>query len=324
MNNSINQSIKEAIELIKDSDNIYIVSHVQPDGDNIGSTLALGLAIKKLKGKVNIVKVDDIPSYLMFLPGVDMIKEQDITAPIDLLISLDSSDLDRLGIGKEFTLKAKKIINIDHHITNENFGHINIVSPSSAATAEIVYDFIRELGISIDKDIATCIYTGISTDTGSFVYSNTSSRTHLIAAELLKIGIDAELININLYQSKSMPSAKLFINALSHLETYLDDKVGLVSITQEMLMENNAKMEDTEGIISFIRGIDTIEVACILKEIDEEEIKVSLRSKKHIDVSKICRKFNGGGHIRAAGCTIYEEISKAKQLILDEIISTFR
>lgn len=324
MSNLINQNMMEAIDWINKSDNIYLVSHVQPDGDNIGSLLALGLAIKRLKGNVSIIKVDDIPSDFMFLPNIDMIKEQDINKPIDLLISLDCSDLGRLGIGKEFALKANIVINIDHHISNDNFGHINIVSPSSAATAEIVYDFINKMGVLIDKDIATCLYTGISTDTGSFTYSNTSYKTHLIAAELLKTGIDADYININLYQNRSMIRTKLFIDSLNSLETYLDDKVGLVMITQDMLKQNNAKMEDTEGIISFIKGIDSVEVACLLKEMDQREIKVSLRSKRYIDVSRICSKFNGGGHVRAAGCTIYEEILDAKKLILNEIISNFR
>ena len=297
---------------------------MQPDGDNIGSTLALGMAIKKLKGKVNIIKVDDIPSDYHFLPNLDIIKEYDVDQDIDLFIALDSSDIDRLGLGEKFALKADKIINIDHHITNDNFGDINIVSASSGATGEIVYEFIKKMGVKIDKDIATCLYTAISTDTGSFIYSNTSYKTHLIVAELLKIGIDNNHINVNLYQSRSMERTKLFIDSLNRLEFFLDGKMGIITVTQEMLRDNNAKLEDTEGIVSFIRDIDSVEVACLLKEIDKNEIKVSIRSKKEIDVSKICNKFDGGGHVRAAGCTIYSEIDTAKELILEEIKMTFR
>lgn len=324
MNNALGTLMEEAIKLIKKSDNIYIASHVQPDGDNIGSTLALGMAIKKLKGKVNILKVDDIPSDYHFLPNLDIIKEYDVDQDIDLFIALDSSDIDRLGLGEKFALKADKIINIDHHITNDNFGDINIVSASSGATGEIIYEFIKKMGVEIDKDIATCLYTAISTDTGSFMYSNTSYKTHLIVSNLLKLGIDNNYINVNLYQSRSMKRTKLFIDSLNRLESFLEGKVGIITVTQEMLRDNNAKLEDTEGIVSFVRDIDSIEVACLLKEIDNNEIKVSLRSKKEIDVSKICNKFDGGGHMRAAGCTIYSEIEDAKQLILEEIKIAFR
>lgn len=324
MNNPIELLMLDAIEMIKKYNNIYIVSHVQPDGDNIGSTLALAMAINELKGNVKVIKVDDIPSDYQFLPGIDTFKNYDIDKSIDLLISLDSSDLNRLGLGKEFALKAKKVINIDHHITNDNFGDINIVSPSSAATGEIIFEFIRKMKVEIDKDIATCLYTAISADTGSFIYSNTTYKTHLIIAELLKLGIDANHININLYQNRSMSRTKLFIDSLNNLETYLEDKVGLVIVTQEMLKNNKAKMEDTEGIISFVRAIDSIEVACLIKEVDEKEVKVSLRSKNNIDVSNICSKFNGGGHIRAAGCTIFEKISIAKEIIMEEIFLSFR
>lgn len=324
MNNSLETLMEEVIKLIQESNNIYIASHVQPDGDNIGSILALGMAIKKLKGKVNILKVDDIPSDYYFLPNLELIKEHDADQPIDLFIALDSSDIDRLGLGKQFALRANKIINIDHHVTNDNFGHINIVSTSSGATGEIIYKIIKKMGVEIDKDIATCLYTAISTDTGSFMYSSTSHITHLIVADLLKVGIDNNYINVNLYQSRSIERTRLFINSLNKLECFLDGKIGIIAVTQEMLRDNNTKLEDTEGIVSFIRDIDSIEVACLLKEIDNNEIKISLRSKKEIDVSKVCNKFNGGGHVRAAGCTIYGKIDDAKQLILEEIKIAFR
>ncbi|NLJ99343.1 MAG: bifunctional oligoribonuclease/PAP phosphatase NrnA [Tissierellia bacterium] len=323
MDKKIDFLMDDAIRLIKESDNILIASHVQPDGDSIGSILALGMAIEKLKGKVRILKVDDIPSDYQFLPNIELIKEFD-DENIDLFIALDCGDMERLGSGKKLALKAKQIVNIDHHITNDNFGDLNIVSPSSAATGELVYKIIKKMDVQIDKNIATCLYTAISTDTGSFMYSNTTYKTHLIVAELLKIGININDININIYQSRSMERTKLFLDSLDTLEILLDDKVAIVTTTQDMLESNDAKLEDTEGIISFVRDIDTVEVACLLKEIDESEVKVSIRSKKAIDVSKICNKFNGGGHIRAAGCTIYGSIKEAKKLILKEIEMAFR
>lgn len=324
MGNSLDNLMKEAIHLIKESKKIYIGSHVQPDGDNIGSLLALGMAINKINKNVRVLKVDDIPSDYEFLPNLQLIKDYDLEPNIDTFIALDSSDMERLGIGKQFAENANNIINIDHHVTNTNFGDINIVSPSSAATGELIYEFIKKMGVKIDKNIATCLYTAISTDTGSFIYSNTTYKTHLIIAELLKTGIDTNSININLYQKRSIERTNLFIDALKNLEMFSDGKIGMVSITQEILKCNNAKLEDTEGIISFVRDIDSVEVACLLKEVDKNEIKVSLRSKEKIDVSKICSKFNGGGHMRAAGCTLFTDINKAKAMVLKEIEMAFR
>lgn len=323
MTNQIIRSIKDAIELINKYNNIFICSHIQPDGDSLGSALALAMAIKKLKKEVNvnIIKVDNIPSDFYFLPNIDMIKEQDMDQEVELFISLDSSDRERLGIGAEFLSKAKLVINIDHHVTNENFGDINIVLPSSGSTCEIVYKFIRHMDIVIDKDIATCLYTGINTDTGRFMYSNTTYETHMIIAELIKTGIDINDININIYQNRTIERTKLFLEALNQLELYAEGKVGIVVVTQDMLDKTDASMEDSEGIVSFVRDINTIEVACLLKEISENEVKVSLRSKKYVDVAKISTKFSGGGHIRAAGCTINKEIEVAKEMILKEILT---
>lgn len=315
---------KKAYKQVLESQNIYIASHVQPDGDNIGSMLSLGLALKKLNKNVRLLKSDEIPSDYMFLPNIDLIKDYDNIDEIDLFIALDSSDEGRLGKNKDLLSKAKTILNIDHHISNTDFGHINIVDHNASSTGELMYDFIKYMNISIDEDMATCIYTAITSDTGSFMYDNTSAKTHEIAADLIKIGIDKRNININLYQNKSLERTKLFIKTMDNLELYFENKVGLAKITQDMLEDCNAKMEDSEGIISFIRDISPVEVAILLKEFSNNEIKVSMRSKRYIDVAKICSNFGGGGHIRAAGCTINESIEEAKALILNEIEGLFR
>lgn len=177
------------------------------------------------------------------------------------------------------------------------------------------------MGIEIDKDIATCLYTAISTDTGSFMYDSVSDSTHEIVAALIRTGFNKSQVNIKLYQSRSIERTNLFISSFATLKTYNKEKVAFVKVTQNMLTKANAKMEDTEGIISFIRDIDSVEVACLLKEYKSNEIKVSLRSKEYIDVSSICGHFNGGGHIRAAGCTIYEDIESAEKLMIEQIMN---
>ena len=323
MTNNIENLFDLAIKRIKDSENIYIASHIQPDGDNIGSMLALGMALNKIKKKVFILKSDNIPSDFLFLPNVDIIHDYRSEDKIDIFIALDTSDENRLGQNKDLLSKAKTVINIDHHISNTNFGSINIVDSKSAATGELVYNLINKMKISIDKDIATCIYTAISSDTGSFMYDNTTAETHEIVAELINIGIDKSNININLYQNRSIERTMLFINAVKSLNLYFDNKVVIVKVTQSMVEDSNAKMEDTEGIVSFIREIDCVEIAIILKEFKEKEIKVSMRSKRFADVSEICANFGGGGHIRAAGCTINSTISIAEELILNELKKVF-
>lgn len=319
MNNSFEQLIDLAINKILESKNIFIVSHVQPDGDNIGSILALGLALKKINKNIYIVKSDIVPSDYLFLPDVDIIQDYSGDLEIDLLISLDASDENRLGKNKVLLEHSKAIINIDHHISNTNFGHINIVDSTAAATGELVYKVIKQMNIPIDKDIGTCIYTAISSDTGSFMYDNVTSETHEIASELLKLEIDKSNININLYQNRSIERTILFIKALETLKLYFNNKLAVVKVTRKMLEDLGAKMEDTEGIVSFIREIRDVEIAILLKEFNENEIKVSMRSKTFADVSAICDKFGGGGHIRAAGCTINSSIATSEELILNVV-----
>ena len=320
----MNNTVLEIIDVISKTKEIYIASHVNPDGDNLGSILGITHALKKLGKNVHIIKTDEIPSDYLFLPGIDLIKQYDSNGLLDLLIVLDCGDADRLGEFKKLISKATKTINIDHHVSNTCFGDYNLVDDKAAATAEIVYKLVTSMGIELDENIATCLYTGISTDTGSFMYDSVSDKTHEIVAELIRAGIDKTSITINLYQNRSMPRTKLFIDSFSTLNTFDSDRIATVKVTQNMLEKANAKMEDTEGIISFIRDIDSVEVAVLLKEFKKNEIKIGLRSKKFIDVAEICAAFNGGGHIRAAGCTINDSIENAEKLITDKIMKAFR
>ena len=325
MNKELTLKTVEAIDLIKKSKTILIASHINPDGDNIGSCLALALALKNEDKDIMVLKSDIVPARFSFLPGIDLIKQYgNEFKDIDLFIALDCGDEYRLGDNKAILEAAKSTINIDHHISNSNFADINIVDDKAAATGELIYYFIQQMNIEFDKDIATNLYTAISTDTGSFKFESVTSNTHRIIADLLDYGIDKNSINLNLYESMTFTQMKLFIKSLSTLETFNDAEIAFIKVTQEMLRETGASFEDAEGIISFVRKIATVEVACILKELDTENIKVSLRTKKYIDASKICGKFNGGGHKRAAGCTIYNNVEEAKKLVLKEIQKELR
>ncbi len=320
MSSSIKDSIYRAIDVIENSKNIFIASHVNPDGDNMGSMLALALALKKAGKNVVVLKSDTIPEDYKFLPGIQLIQEyRQELGNIDVFIALDTSDEERLGDNLSLLKKANCIINIDHHITSTGFGDINIVDGKAAATGELIYYFIKQMEIELDKDIGTNLYTAISTDTGKFSYESVTSNTHRIIAELIDLGIDFKQINIELYESMSIEKTKLFIEAISSLKTYENSNIATIKVTQDMLKNSGASMEDTEGLVSFIRKIASVEVACLLKEIEDDNIKISLRSKNMVDVASICGKFGGGGHIRAAGCSISSNIDDAEDMIVDKI-----
>lgn len=324
MNKDIQEMMDLGISEILKSKNIYIISHVNPDGDNLGSCLSLALGLKKIKEDVFILKVDETPSDFLFLPGIEMIRDYKTDEDIDLLIAVDSSDINRLGRNKDLIESANLVINIDHHISNTNFGDINIIDTRASATGELIYSIIEKMKIDIDEDIATCIYTALSTDTGSFKYDNTTDKTHKIASELIKSGADKKSINLNIYQNRSLERTNLFIKAMNSMEMHLENRVGVIKITKDILDATQTTMEDSEGIIEYVRSIGPVEIAILLKEFGDEETKVSMRSKKDMDVAEICAIFNGGGHKRAAGCTINKSIVEADQILLEEVKKAFK
>ena len=317
--------MNKAINLIQDSISedlsIAVVSHKNPDGDSLGSLIAMGLSLDKLSKNVIFVKPDVIPEDCLFLPALEKMKQLDsLNIDIDLLIVLDSSDPDRLGLNKNLLEISKKIINIDHHISNTNFGDLNIVIPESSSTGEIVFELLSKANFPIDTDIATCIYTAISTDTGRFSYQSVTKNTHLIISELYNYGIDGYEINKNLYQNRSLSRTKLFILAVSNLEFYKDGKVAIAKVTKDMYSKTGAKPDETEGIVEFLRDTEGVEVACLLKELKNNDVKLSVRTKEYVDANKICSFFDGGGHLRASGASSTLSIEETEKILLKEII----
>jgi phosphoesterase RecJ-like protein len=293
---------------------------MQPDGDNIGSSLALCLALKKLGKKVVFVIDDNVPELYRFLKGAREAEKPSSVEEIDfdLLIALDCGDLERLGKAAQLVSKTK-LVNIDHHISNTKFGEMNLVEENASATAEIVYKLIKSMGIFIDKDIADCIYTGIVTDTGMFQYSNTSEETHSITAELIIAGVSPSDIFNKIYQNSPKEKVLLLGEALKSLEFFNNDMVSCISISKAQV-DNIAEEDiDTEGIVNLGRDIFGVEVAIFLKQKETNLVKVSLRSKTYIDVSIIAKDFGGGGHIRAAGCAVEGSLESVKQQILEAI-----
>lgn len=311
--------ISEIADEVKKSSNIAIVFHVSPDGDSIGSSLALLLGLRKLNKNVYIVSKEAAPETFKFLPGIDEISSElnEVKVDTDCLIAVDTSDTDRLNANLNLDTRRYKLINLDHHISNDLYADFNYVDAKAAAASEVIYELLTELNIEIDKNIAACLYTAIMTDTGSFRFSNTTNRTHTIAGKLIDTGIDFSSIHRAVFDNKSVQRIRLYGLAIEKMKIYND--ICMMFVTRDMLKKVGIdSATDTSDIISFGMSIGSIEAGALIKETDDG-LKVSFRSKSKIDVRKVAEKFGGGGHIRASGCTVYKDIKEGSELILKEL-----
>ena len=283
-------------------------THINPDGDAIGSELALYLFLTEIGKSVKVFNTDAVPKNYKFLPCWDTIEGVNAvdTYRPEVLVVLDASTLDRIGkVLSKTLLPIHKLVNIDHHATAEAFGDINLIMPSASSTSEIVYKVIKNYQMPIGKACALCLYTGLMFDTGCFRYSNTTPETHRIAAELIEIGEFApDEVYRNVYEQ--LPVAKLLLlsEVLSTLEVTNDGRIASVYATQEMFRKIGATTDAVEGIVNQIQAIAGVEVALCASEMTDRSTKVSLRSQGHVDVSQLAAEFEGGGHARAAGCRV--------------------
>lgn len=303
--------------LIKNNNSFMVTSHISPDGDSIGSLLAMTHVLLDFGKKVTPVVNDDIPEKYKFLPGSNLIIKEN-TDFYDAIICLDSGDEERLGFKKSLKEYGSKIINIDHHKSNTFFGDFNIIDSSASSVGEILYRLL-ENKVAINYNIALNIYTSIITDTGSVKYSNTTPLTLKILAELVAKGIKPDFVSRHVFEKRSLSSIELLKLALDTLEISAEGKLASLYITQDMIKTTGAKDEDTDGIINYPREIEGVEVAVLFKEYEESLIKVGFRSNDWVDVGEIAEKFNGGGHLRAAGCTLKQTLPKSREIVLNTI-----
>ena len=312
----MNSSINEIKNVITSAENILVLTHQNPDGDAIGSALAVYHAIKQLNKKVDIIMLK-YPNIFSFLPSFNEIRNNS-DEEYDLVITTDCADINRVEQPKPFFQNAKNTINIDHHRTNNYFANYNYIEKEGPATTQTLYELFQELNITITKEIGDCLITGLITDTGGFKYQTVSSKTFKMAADLYDIGVNISYIYIKVLQTKSKPQFELSKLATSRIEFFCNDQVGFSYITLKDEENCKANPGDHEGIVDIIKSIEGIEVAVFLHE-SEEGFKVSLRSNNSVDVSKIADVLGGGGHFRAAGCLIKESIEEAKKILIEEI-----
>lgn len=308
-------------EKIYSSKRIAIASHMNPDGDNLGSKLCLYKFFINLKKEVYVIENDEVPTAEKFLPGVVNLVNSDAidNLDFDLMIVTDCGDLERIGKASKVFHSAGFTVNIDHHPTNTNFAELNIVDEDSSAVCELIFILLKEMGFDVDKDMATCLYTGLSTDTGSFKYDSIRPETFQVAKELLEIGIDTNEIVVNLYQRRTKEKTALLLQALKTIKYYNESKIALVYICDEDIKSTGARKSDSDGIVEFVRDIDGVELAIFIKE-KEDSYRLSTRSKTFVNCSDIAKKFNGGGHIRAAGGTIYKKDYPKLDLAINAVI----
>jgi phosphoesterase RecJ-like protein len=303
-------TLEQIAELLKKHSKFVVTAHVNPDGDALGSVLALSNYLISIGKNVTCLIDDDIPSNFSFLNNIKM-----ITSPVenkinaDLLIVLDSSDLERIGRVRQLT--SAPVLNIDHHISNNEFADYLYLDSNVAATGEIIFQLFKLMDAQITVAIAEYLYTAIATDSGFFKYSNTSESTMKIAAELIHYGVKPNLISEEL-EKKPLSSIRALPKVLETLELFANNRIACISITQNIL----ELCDSTEGFIDFPRVIDGVELAIMIKYVDDSTCRISMRSKT-IDVSKIATSFGGGGHKKAAGCTIHQSLLDSKKTIVD-------
>ncbi len=296
-----------ACAAIEGAREIVLACHQGPDGDALGSMLALQLALRERGVKATASWGSDpfvVPKHYMFLPGLDGLSPPgEVPSDPELMVTFDCGSFERLGTLEPNAKAAKQLICVDHHVSNESFGSINLIDPQIAASAALTYYLIRELGMPLDSDIATCLYTGILTDTGCFKYRNTTPEIHAIAGDLLSYGIAHDEIARIVYDTHPVGFLKVLAVALERSEIIPAASMIWTWVTRSDLEESGIDPEDTDGVIDVVRTADIAEVACVLKELPDGNYKVSMRAKGTANVGALCESFGGGGHALAAGFT---------------------
>ena len=290
---------------------------MNPDGDAIGSSLALYCSLLKLKKDVDVI-VPEHSSIYNFLPRINDLKKEPTKEQYDIAIALDCGDIKRLNGFSESFENAKCKISIDHHEINTMFADYNFVNPASPACAQILITVIEALGVEIDNEIGTCLLTGILTDTGGFKYPATSAETFEFTAELLRKGVKVSDIYKRVLQTISKKSFELRKVAINRLELLENGKIAFTYITNKDMETVEAEEGDHEGIVDIGRDIEGVEVSIFLKETEDGTYKISLRSNEYVNVADIALLFNGGGHIRAAGGSITGTIEQSKERLVAE------
>ena len=312
----MNDSFEKIAEKLMSAERIYIFPHENPDGDAVGSTAALASMLRDM-GKETAVLIDqDLPDNLKFMDDdFFVIPEDDIEKP-DLAVAVDSSEPSRFPELKSIFDSADETIAIDHHLTDGSYCDFNYVDPKAAAAGELIYKLMKVMDHVPSKSEAEYLFAAITTDTGNFQYSNTTKETHEIVCELYDSGIDVSKVSTTIYENESPEKLRLIGEAVEKAEFHADGKLVCTVITQAMLKETGAVMSDSDPVVANLRTIKGVEIAIVTKEREGGKVSASMRSKSYADVRSVAASLGGGGHVRAAGCTIEADLEEAHEMVI--------
>jgi phosphoesterase RecJ-like protein len=314
-------SLVDVANLLTDAGSFLITSHVDLDGDALGSELGLALVLKRMGKHVRIVNHDRPPLSYRFLPGVQLLENlsSEIGA-FDAALVVDCTCIERTGsVAASLSKMGVPVVNVDHHSSNVHFGNINFVRPDACAAALLILQIIDRLGQRVGPEVATCLYTAILAETGSFRFSNTSVEALSVSARLAGEGADPPAVAAQVYDRKSPGTLRLIGSALSSLEMALEGAVSIISLERCRLDESGIAAEELEGIVNFAMAVEGVKAAVSLRELPDEIVKVSLRSGGAVDVDFVARQFGGGGHANAAGAKVKGTLADVKEIVLEKI-----
>ncbi len=312
-----NDTLKDIADALLRAGKVNIFPHILMDGDAIGSASALCGVLRSKGIDAKVVLEDKIPDYLMFLDDGCCTYDMASREGADTALCIDCGDRKRFPERAELFDSSPLKICVDHHETSDGIGDLNYVDPGAAATGEIVFELIGELGAGPDRKTAEALFAAITTDTGNFQYSNTTKKTHEIITKLYDTGFRAYDVSMRLYENEPFRKITLQGDIMNRAESFADGRGIMTTVSLGDLERHGALMEDTEGLVAMMRGISGVELAVLLKENGPDNIKVSFRSKKYVDVAAISARYGGGGHKRAAGCTLHTDLETAKKMMLE-------
>jgi len=312
----------EALAFLQGGENFLVVSHVQPDGDAISSTVLVAWMLKQLGKKVVLINEGAVPVRLRYLESSASIvnyTEQKIDRKFDRIVAVDCADARRIGLVAESFAADAQLLNIDHHPTNDHYGTVNLIRADAAATVEILYELIQHAKLDLDLAAATAVYTGLLTDTGGFRYSSTTPKVMRIVSEMLELGVSGHKLADYLLERMTKAQLLLLQRGLNKLSFSEDNQIAWISVSLADLADTGAASEDLEGLVNYARNVEGVEVGMLAKETAHNQVKVSLRSAGKVDVAAIAQSFGGGGHVRAAGCKLEGSLQSAIERVVTAV-----
>lgn len=317
-------SLEAISKVFREKDRFLIACHENPEGDAIGSELALALALRKMGKTATVLNADPVPFNLRFLPGADSVLGEEDGSRYEVAVVVDCGSSGRTGRVAPELCKPPILVNIDHHRTNGGCGDYRLVDPEAAATGMLIYRILAAMGAEIDYEVAVNIYVAILTDTGSFHYSNSSPEAFHIAGEMIRRGIDPWTVAEQVYETQSADRLRLLGRVLSSLEIAAGGKVAAITTMKKDLADHSVDKDSLEGFINYPRSILGVEVAVAFREEGNAQFRVSFRSKGRVDVSSVALAFGGGGHHNAAGCTVEGTLPEVKRKVIAALEAVLR